>query len=161
MIASTAVAAIGQGVSAISANQQYRYEAKVARANARAENERARDALDRGRTESLRYQRQLSQQIGDQNAALAANGVDISFGSAANVRGDTLMFGREDVDTINRNAFREARGFEISSANYRADEAGKRRQASGALVQGAFGMGSTILGGATQYSNFRLSRRRY
>lgn len=161
MVASTVVAAAGQGVQAISTAQQYKYEAKVAKANVLAEDARAKDALERGRQENLDYQRKLAQEMGQQNAALAANGVDITFGSAASVRGDTAMFGRTDVDRINQNALREARGYEINAANYGAEAISDRRKATGAIVQGAFGVASTILGGATQITKMRAARGPY
>lgn len=154
-IAATAVAAVGQGVSAYSSYQQNRYEAKVADQNARLESKAAIDALERGRIESRNYQRRLGQEIGQQNAALAANGIDITFGTPANVRGDTLMFGREDVATIETNALREAEGHDIGAVNYLAAARSSRQAATGALVQGAFGVASTVLGGATQYSKYK------
>lgn len=154
-IAATAVAAVGQGVGALSANSQANYEAKVAKQNARTEEASARDAIERGKTDSQRYQRQLSQQMGAQNAALAANGIDISYGSAADVRGDTAMFGREDVQTITENSFREAKGFEINATNYLAQAKSAKQRGKAALVKGVFDMGSTVLGGATQVSKMR------
>ena len=158
IVASTAVMAAGQGVSAISTSQQHKYEAKLADSNAKAESQRAIDAIDRGRIESRRYQRKLGQEMGAQNAALAANGIDITFGSAANVRGDTAMFGREDVQAINENARREAMGFDINAVNYLSVAKSSRKQATGAIVQGAFGVASTVLGGATQFASYRQRR---
>jgi hypothetical protein len=138
---------------------QARYEAKVADANARRESQRAIDALERGDIETRRYQRRLSQEIGQQNAALAANGIDITFGTAADVRGDTMMFGQEDVQSIQQNAFREAMGYDINAANYSAEAVARRRAAKGALIGGAFGVASTVLGGATQVANINRPRR--
>src|SRR4051794_11456363 len=100
MIASTAVSALGQGYSALSANAQAKYESRVATQNAKLEESRAGDALQRGTTEAIRYQKQLSQTEGQQNAALAANGIDIGFGSAAAVRADTAAAGMQDTITI-------------------------------------------------------------
>jgi hypothetical protein len=160
-IAATAVAAVGQGVSAYSTYQQDRYEAKVATANAAIKTDQASDALARGRIDNLRYQRQLAQQMGEQNARLAANGIDIGYGSAANVRADTAMFGREDVNTINENAIRETKGYEVDAMNYRAEASAKKSAATGALIQGAFGVASTVLGGATQVSKMRTPAYSY
>lgn len=156
---STGVAAIGQGISAYSAHQQGVYEARVARQNARFEQDRARDAQERGLEEARRYQRQLGQEMGAQNAALAANGIDITFGSAFDIRGDTAVAGREDVQTIYRNTEREVQGFDVSSANFRAEAKAAKRRATGALVQGAFGIGSTVLGGAQQYRRIQWNQR--
>ena len=150
-IAATAVAALGQGYSALSTNAQEKYASRIARQNARLENERAKDALQRGGEEARRFQRKLGQEMGQQNAALAANGIDITFGSAANVRGDTAMFGREDTRTIHENARREAQGYEINAANFLSESKAAKMRGRSALIQGGFNMASTILGGATQY----------
>lgn len=157
-IAATAVAAVGQGVSAVSSYQQGQYAAKVAEANAEAESRRAADAYDRGRIESQKYQRAHSQEQGQQVAALAANGIDVGFGSAFNVRADLAEAGRQDVQTIDENARREAMGFDINAANFTAEAVASRRQAKGALIQGAFGVASTVLGGATQYRRIQSGR---
>lgn len=139
----------------MSANSQARYESKVAKANAGTEESRARDALQRGTSEAQSYQRRLSQEEGQQNAALAANGIDISFGSAADVRADTARFGREDTLNIYKNAQREAQGYEISSVNYLAESKAAKARAKSALIQGVFNIGSTVLGGATQVSKIK------
>lgn len=157
-IAATAVTALGQGYSALSANAQSRYEAKVATSNARLEESRAGDALQRGSSEAIRYQRQLSQEEGQQNAALAANGIDIGFGSAASVRADTARAGMEDTLAIYKNAAREAQGYEINSANYRSQASASRAQAKSAIVSGIFNIGSTVLGGATQISKMKAGQ---
>lgn len=157
-IASTAISALGQGYSALSANAQARYESKVATQNAQLEEGRAGDALQRGTTEAIRYQKQLSQQEGEQNAAMAANGIDISFGTAANVRSDTARAGLEDTMTIYKNAAREAQGYEINAANYRSQAAASKAQAKSAMVSGLFNIGSTVLGGATQIGKINATK---
>jgi hypothetical protein len=158
-VAATAVAALGQGYSALSANSQARYESKVAKTNAAIEESRARDALQRGTADAQSYQRKLSQEEGQQNAALAANGIDIGFGSAADVRADTARFGREDTLNIYKNAGREARGFEINSANYLSESKAAKARAKSALISGAFNIGSTVLGGATQVAKFNAASK--
>ncbi|WP_028970161.1 virion core protein, T7 gp14 family [Sphingomonas sp. URHD0057] len=157
-VAATAVAALGQGYSALSANVQGRYEAKVASQNAHLEEGRAKDALQRGTTEAIRYGKQLSQAEGEQNAALAANGIDIGFGSAAAVRSDMARAGQEDSLTIYKNAAREAQGYEINAANYRSEALADKAKAKGAIVSGLFNIGSTVLGGATQTSKLRAAQ---
>jgi hypothetical protein len=152
------VSAVGQGVSAYSSYQQAGFEARVAGQNARIETERSRDALERGRVEKLAYQRRLGQEKGKQFASLAANGIDPTFGSAADVRGDTAMFGAEDVRTIDANAMREAQGFEINALNFRSEALAARRRKTGALVKGALDIGSTALSGAQQYKRISFGR---
>lgn len=155
----TAVSAVGSAASTVSAMQQSTYQARVADRNARMEDAAARDAIERGRIEDQRYQRQLSQQQGAQRAALAANGVDINFGNAAAVREDLARAGQEDSQTIRENAMREARGFELSAANYRAQAAGARQARTGQMIGGITDFGSTVLGGVQQYKRTKFGQR--
>ncbi len=158
-IAATAVAAAGTAVSTVSAVNQANYQAKIAGMNVKQENAAARDALDRGKVESQRFQEQASQEQGAQRAALAANGIDVNFGSAALVRGDTLRAAEQDAQTLRENTIRETRGFEISAANFGAQRSGYKQAATAAAVKGAFDFGSTVLGGAQQYSKLKVGRR--
>jgi hypothetical protein len=45
----------------------------------------------------------------------------------------------------------------VNVANYGAQASAARAQASNALVSGAFDMGSSILGGVTQYNKMKSS----
>jgi len=153
-LAASAVQMVGQATSTVFAMQQAGYEARAANQNARIESERANDARERGQTENLNYQRQVSQEMGTQQASMAANGVDPTFGSAAYVRGDTAMIGAEDVRTISRNTFQEMRGFDINAASFRAEAKAARRRKTGFLIQGGLAMAGTALGAAQQYRKF-------
>jgi hypothetical protein len=152
-IAATAVAAIGTGYQALSANAQAGYEADVAQENRKYELAAADDARKRGETEQLRHFRQLSQKLGSQRAALAASGLDVNFGSAGDLQDDTAMLGYEDSAIIAENTAREVKGFEINAANYTNESRAAKARGKAALIGGAISMGSTILGGATQTAN--------
>ncbi|ODP39253.1 hypothetical protein [Sphingomonas turrisvirgatae] len=157
LIAATATQAIGTGVSALQAAGQSRYEAKVAERNAQLENESARNAEDRRKIEAQRQYRKLSQVQGQQQAAMAANGIDQGFGSALQVQRDTASMGAQDVQSIYDASAQEIRGFDINASNYRAKARGARMQATGALVKGALDVGSTVLGGAQRYAKYKAS----
>ena len=111
--------------------------------------------------------RRIRQTIGAQRAALAANGLLLDEGSAADMQGDTASLGRMAIAEIGDNTRRQASGFRIAGVNAR-DEAeaatlrgeGYRASASNALSAGAFaadnastagwlGATSSLLGGAT------------
>lgn len=156
-LASAGIAALGQGISAYSSYQQHGYEAKVANQNAKLSNAQALDAITRGQEEDRRNQQQTGRTIGSERAAMAANGVDITYGNAADVVGDTAMFGAEDSATIRANAMREAHGYEINAANFRSTALAARRAATGALISGAFGIAQTALGGASQFKSLSAS----
>ncbi|MFL0418420.1 hypothetical protein ACH0CP_12710 [Sphingomonas sp. 179-I 2A4 NHS] len=155
LIAATATAAIGAGVSAAQNAAMSNYQAKVADRNAGLANGQARDAQERTRTQALRVGRQVGQMKGQQRAAMAANGIDLGMGSALQVQQDAAMIGAEDIAQVYRQGDEEVRGFTLNAANYRAQAKGARQAAAGAIVGGAFDVGTTMLGGATQYSDYK------
>lgn len=151
IIAGTTVAAAGAGYSALLANAQGKGQAAQAKVNQAEANRSAADAIERGNIEQRNLYRQVSQQKGAQRAAMAANGLDIDFGSAADITADTDMFAREDASALASNTRNEARGYQIQAANFSSQAKSASLAAKGALVKGAFDVGSTILGGAQQY----------
>ena len=150
--------AAGQGYSAMLASSQAKGAAAQAEVNRAEANRSAADAIARGDEEQKRHYRQVSAQMGEQRAALAANGLDVNFGNAGDVVADTALYGQEDANTIAQNTMRESRGFEIEAANFGAEAKSQRKAAKGALIKGAFDIGSTILGGASQYGKLTAGR---
>lgn len=157
-VAATVVTAAGQGMSALQANKQAKYQAKIATRNASLENEAARTEIENTRTAALEHYRKVGALKGQQAVTAAANGVSLDFGSAADVAGDTEMLGREDVNRIYQQGAQKTRGFEINASNYRADANASRAKASNALVNGAFQMAGTALSGASQYGTMKAAR---
>lgn len=154
-IIGTAVSAIGTGVTAVQAYSQQKYQQKLAEQNAKLEDAAALDAIQRGKQEQQQYSRKLSAEMGAQRASMAANGIDVNFGSAAAFRGDTAMLGQEDAQNLRENNIREVQGFERQAGNYRAKASAAGQAATGALVSGAFGVANTLLGGAQQYKKLK------
>lgn len=149
--AAAAVTTMSKGVSMISSMQAAAYQEKVARRNAELEGDAANDSLERGRVEQRRAQEAASVRMGQIRAALAANGIDPSFGSAAVVQGDAAAAFAEDSWTIGQNAMREAQGADRRGANYRAQANAARAARGAAFVKGMFDMASSVLGGVKQY----------
>lgn len=156
MLAATALSAIGTGMGALQANSQARYQAKIAERNAGLEREAAQQSILNTQTERQEHYRKVAQLKGAQRARAAASGVGLDFGTAADVLADTDMLAGEDVKHINERGFQRTRGFEINVSNYLGEASAQRQAGKGALIKGAFDMGSTILGGAQQYK--RLGR---
>ncbi|QNA85145.1 hypothetical protein G4G27_14925 [Sphingomonas sp. So64.6b] len=151
-IASTVMATGGAIMSGIGQAQQYRYQASIADQNNRLANEQAKDSIENTNLEAQRRGRALAQIKGAQQAAMAANGVDLNFGSAVDVQKDTAMIGAEDLAQIYKGGNQRTRGFEISAFNYRSEAAANRAKASGALINAGFSAVSTALGGASNVS---------
>jgi hypothetical protein len=79
--------------------------------------------------------------------------VGLDFGTAADVLGDTNMLSREDANRIYQQGAQRVRGYEIQSSNEMGQASADRQAGTGALVKGAFDMGSTVLGGVKQYKS--------
>lgn len=170
MIGSTVMGAVGavqQGKAAEmqgrAAQQASEYNAKVADMNAKIAERQARDAVERGQQEEQQQRMRTSQIIGQQRVAMAANGVDVGFGSPLDVLVDTATMGELDALTIRSNTYREERDIRQQGANSTAQAGMYRAEGRNALAEGrgarragfmdAFG---TILGGgAKAYSNYR------
>jgi hypothetical protein len=149
-IAATAVTAAGQVLNGIGQSQQYRYQAQIDDQNNRLASDQARDSIDNTNLEAQRRYRQLADTQGKQQAAMAANGVDLNFGSPVDVQRDTAMIGAEDIGQIYKAGYQRTRGYDIDGWNYRSQAAANRARASGALMQGIFSGLGTALGGASQ-----------
>ena len=149
-IAAAVVAIGGKIFSGLQAAGQARYQAKIAERNAGLAREQGQDARATGLIEDRDTQRRTAQALGAQRAAMAANGIDADFGSAAQAAGDTRMIGQEDVDRLRRNTANAMRGFDMNAANYAAEASAQRSKATGALVDTAFDVASTALGAAQQ-----------
>ena len=127
----TAVALTMSGIGKI---QQSRAQARAARENRRFGEMMAADVETRGQEEIQAYQRQLSQVTGQQRVGLAAQNIDLTQGTAAQIAEQTARIGEQDVATIRRNIEREAWGIRTQSdINYRAGMAQSRASAFEAL----------------------------
>lgn len=149
------VSAAGTAYGGMAANAQGKYEAKVAEQNARLASEQSRDALERGQIERQRLDREYSQTAGAQRAAMAANGVDLSYGSAAGVQQDTAMMRAEDRGALDRNIYNEMRGLDINAANYRSQAQASRMKGKNAMIGSFISAGGSLLSGASQFGKAR------
>lgn len=153
---SLTAASTGLGVmSSVQAGQQEKaravYSGQLADVNRTNASQAARDAIERGQQDLIAQGRRIGAVRGAQTAALAASGVDVSFGSAADVAGDTTALGRQDLATVANNAQREADSYRISAANYRDQAAGSYASAGAAGGNTLISAGSTLLEGAQRF----------
>lgn len=158
-VAGTAVAAAGSIVSGVNQSRQYSYQAKIAQQNAALDRKAAEDARARGAIEEARQYRKNAQLLGAQRAALAANGLEVDFGSAADLQTDTKTIGWEDAQTIRENAIRESKGYEISASNNVGKAASAKAAGSAAMIGSIFDAGSTILSGASQVRKLQAAQK--
>jgi len=155
-IGSTLLGAAGAVQSGQAAAASGRYSAQVSEMNATLADRRAKDALERGAVAEQRKRQEVSAIVGKQTAAMAANGVDLTFGSPLDTLIDTATMGEIDALTIRTNANREAYDYRVQAASGRANATLQRSQADSAEMGGYLKAGGTILGGGGQsYARYK------
>lgn len=149
-IGSTLLGAAGAVQSGQAAAASGRYNAQVSDMNATLADRRAKDALDRGAIAEQRKRQEVAGFVGKQTAAMAANGVDLTFGSPLDTLVDSATMGELDALTIRTNANRESYDYRVQGANQRSQATMQRAQADSAEMGGYLKAGGTILGGGGQ-----------
>lgn len=157
-LASTVLSAVGTGVSALSAKSQADYQAKIAERNAGLEREANQVEQQATREEALAHYRNVAKLKGEQIVGAAANGVGVDFGTAADTLADTDMLAREDVKRIYDQGGQKGKARDIAASNFMGEASAQRSAGTGALVSGVLNMGSTVLGGVSQYKKLKAGK---
>jgi hypothetical protein len=117
----TIASAVMQGIQAKNAAQAERnaaeFNAQVANNNAIIAAQQRSSTLQQGEVEAHKSMRDQAQMIGAQRAQMAANGIDLTQGSAQDILASTKFLGGIDVNTIQSNAARQAWGYEVQGMN--------------------------------------------
>lgn len=117
---------------AVQANQQ-RIDGEVAQNvaeyNAKLDERKAKDAINRGQEEENKHRRKVSAMKGQQKAQFGASGIELDSGSASDILTETEMLGEYDALTIRGNAEREAQSLRDSARIERY--LGKQKKKSG------------------------------
>jgi len=152
--ASAVMGGVTAGMEAKSQKDALKYQQGVDNNNAIIAQQQSNDAKERGVMEAQQAMRQQAQTRGAQIAAMSANGIDISQGSALDILATTDYLGQADVNTIQSNAAREAWGYDVQEMNLKADSQMKKWQAGNinpAMI-GSMAAASSLLGSATNYA---------
>lgn len=138
--------AAGTAVSAKAAYDQGQVAEATARNNATMAEYAAQDAQRRGEEEAAAIQRKGAALKSSQRVGLAAKGLDLSYGTAADLQDQTDFFTQSDAATARTNAARE-------SWNLRAQ--GQQRLALGKAdaLNSMYAATGTLLGGAGQVAD--------
>lgn len=137
------------GSTAMSAGSMYQ-QSKVAEATARNNatmaEYAAQDAQRRGEEEAASIQRKGAALKSAQRVSLASRGLDLQYGTAADLQDQTDFFTQSDVATTRTNAARE-------TWNLRAQ--GQQRLAMGRAdaLNSMYAAGGSLLGGAGQVAD--------
>ena len=126
-------------------------QSRIARLNASQSELQAQDAIRRGELASHAQLRGTRAMIGAQRASLAAQGVDVSAGSAAELQRQAADYGAQDASMLRMNAFREAMGFRSQAYNQIAQGRAYRQMARSTLVTGGIGVARDVAQGIYEY----------
>lgn len=149
-IGSTAMGVTSSVQQGKSTQAQMNYQAKVARNNAKIAQANADQKRQEGIEESRLQRMKTIQKVGAQQTAMAANGVDISSGTALDIIEDTSAMGELDALTTRYNYETQALGYEQQANNFNNQAnldvfAGQNAYKSGmisAVGEGAKGLGN-------------------
>lgn len=124
-VISTAATAISTAISVPASIQQsksqeamYNYQAQIDRNNAKIANQNAADERQSGLEEARLQRMKTLSAIGSQQAAMAANGIDITSGTALDTIEDTATAGELDALMTMYNSERTAINYEQQAANF-------------------------------------------
>lgn len=166
-LAVVGVAVAGAGISAYSASAQadsqqkaLNYQAQVSANNAKIAAWQRSDALQRGEIEAQQAMQKQALALGEQRAALAANGMDVTDGgSALDLLASTKFLGEQDVNTIQSNAARQAWGYDIQGMNEKSSSTLDKWKADNISPagQGAITGFSSILSSAASFGAAKIA----
>lgn len=143
--------AIGSYWSAKSQKIGLDLQAHLAEVNARISELGAETELASGERQVGAATMRYGQLKSSQRAAMAANGVDLGEGSAAEIQASTDLIKEIDKNTIEANAMRSAWGLRMQGVNYQ-NEARMANATGSSISPGAAGL-STLLTGAGQVAS--------
>lgn len=130
MAAGAASNTVGSYYSARGQQSALRFQADIADTNARLAELSAQSELVRGQREEQASRLRTAQLKSSQRVAMAANGIDLGQGTAAEVLTSTDYMGEVDANTIAANAVRQAWGYRTQGMNYQNEALMKRATAS-------------------------------
>lgn len=157
-IAGMVSGAIGSFYSASAQKSLLNAQAELAEINARVAESQAQAELLSGQRKEQASRLGTAHLKSSQRAALAANGVDLGVGSAAELQTSTDLMGEIDANTIEANAVRSAWGYRTQSVNA-TNDAVMRRGSADAVSPGMAAMSSLLGSAGTVATNwYRLQK---
>lgn len=152
MIASTAAATVAGGVAAYGQYQQGQVAKQVGRNNQIMAEYAAQDAQRRGEEQAIAARRKGDQIKGAARANMAAKGLDLGVGTAAELQDQTDFFSEGDQITARDNAAREAWSARVGGANAMAQGRAAAQQANLQAFGTVLGTGAQVAGKWDSYT---------
>lgn len=161
-MAATAISgAVGTVASVKSSNANAKmseYQARVARDNEKIAQENARNERQSGLEEARLQRLKTIQTIGAQQTAMAANGIDISSGTALDTVADSAQMGELDALMLQYNAERNAYGYDTQAGNFKnqanLDMFASKNYKTEATINGISGTVNTIGNTASSIASY-------
>lgn len=145
-IGGAASSAVGSYFSAATQKINLQTQAYVADTNARIAELGAQTALSQGQQQVANLTLKAGQLKSSQRAAMAANGIDLGEGSAAEVQASTDIMKEIDTNTLTANAVRSAWGYRTQATNFQNDALMKRAGADS--ISPGMATATSLLGSA-------------
>nr|WP_156887038.1 hypothetical protein [Pleomorphomonas oryzae] len=150
----SAISSVGQGVAA---KQAADANAKIQQQNAIRADQQAHNVMTAGMKEEAKQKAETTQLVSKQQAAMAANGVDPTFGSPLDLMVDTATLGAQDAAAIRASTYRNYDDTRNQAVSYRNQANAYKAQGSNALMSGIIGAGTSILTGATDIAKYKAT----
>ena len=154
--AGSVTSAFGAYSQASAQRSNLRAQAAASETNARIAELAAQDELRQGERQAGQVTLQYGQLRGRQRATIAANGIALDEGSAAEIQEGTDLMRDIDRATIEVNASRAAFGQRIQSDNYRSQAAMSRANAKAISPGMAFGTSLLTSAGSVAQNWYQL-----
>lgn len=122
-------------------------QARMAEVNARIAEMGAQSALNQGHKQAASLTLRAGQMKSTQRAAMAANGIDLGEGSAAEVQASTDTMKDIDQNQILSNAVQSAWGYRMQGVNHQNEALMARANAKG--IKPGMALATSLLGSAT------------
>lgn len=149
-IISTVISGLGSIAQGNAAADSAKYNAQVQSNNAQIALQNATLAGQKGAANAAIEQQKTRATVGAIKAAQAANGIDLSSGSAVDVRSSAAELGQLNAITVRSNAAREAYGYQTQSSSHMAQSQLDRQEAKYDAASGYLEAGGTLLGNTTK-----------
>ncbi len=160
MGASAVLSAAGSAFGAISQGNAASYQAAVAQQNADTARQQAAYVRGQGAKQEQEDILKARALIGEQEAAQASSGLDISTGSPADVRAGTKLLARQSFRNIRDQTARQALGYDQEAINYKAEAKNLKAQAGSTTMNAIMGVTGSLLGSATGIGGKYLDMKR-
>jgi hypothetical protein len=147
------VGAFGSEESAAASSEAATYQSQVAANNATIATQNAQYATAAGEAQVTQSQLKTAATVGAIKTNQAASGLDVNSGSNVDVQSSAKELGELDALTIRNAAARQAYGYQVQSTSDVASGQLLQMQAGQDMTAGMYGVGSSILGGASSAAN--------